>query len=195
MPYTLDYIFRALGAFLALIVLPLLIATIAKLFKRLFWGVLLKSLAIISIPVSLLSFIGAYYEYNENKKIPAEVSPSKYNPTNHEIKDFQSKTNSQTFLNIEQVNQAIKKSPTNAINYYNRGIIYASELKHNLAINDYSKAIELDPNFSSAYLNRSAEYIFLNDFNNALSDCSKAIQLNPNLSEAYFNRAKIKIHM
>lgn len=195
MYYTLDYIFRTLGAFFTIIAIPLLIAVVARLAKKRFWPVLWKSLVFISIPLSLLSAYGEYSEYNESKEIPTEISPSKYNPSNKEIKNFQSKVNSQSFLKLEQINQAIKKSPTNSINFYNRGIIYTSELNHNMAIKDYSKAIELDPNFSAAYLNRSAEYLFLNNIDNAFSDCSKAIQLNPNFSEAYFNRAKIRIHM
>lgn len=121
--------------------------------------------------------------------------PKKYNPSQNEEKSFQADVKSQVFLKLEQINQAIKHSPTNAINYYNRGILYTSELQHDMAIMDYSKAIEIDPKFSLAYLNRSTEYLFLNDLNHALSDCSKVIQLNPNLSEAYFNRAKIKLHM
>jgi len=129
------------------------------------------------------------------EKIPIKISPRKYKPSQNEKKSFQADVKSQIFLKLEKINQAIKNFPANAINYYNRGILYTSELKHDLAIMDYSKAIELDPNFSFAYLNRSTEHLFLNDLNNAVSDCSKAIQLNPNLSEAYFNRAKIKLHM
>ena len=196
MPHILEYLFRALGSFLAIVAIPLLISIGAKLFKKRFFGVLWKSLAIVSIPICVISFFGAYSEFNNDKKIPASISPSKYNPTEEdEAKKFKSEVKSQTFIKLEQINKAIQKSPTNAINYYNRGIIYTSELKHDKAIKDYTKAIELDPNFSVAYLNRSAEYLFLNSLDNAYSDCSKAIQLNPNMSEAYFNRAKIRIHL
>ena len=196
MYYVIEYILRALGGFLLLIGIPLLIAIVAKLFfKKLFLGVLWKTLAIITIPLCIISFYGAYIEHSKSSTPIDKTDPREYRPSKSEVKEFQSKVDSKSFLNMEQVNNAIKQSSTNAVNYYNRGILYTSMLKHEMAIKDYSKAIELDPNFSVAYLNRSAEYLFLKDTNSALMDCSKAIKLNPNLSEAFFNRAKIMIHL
>ena len=196
MHYVIESIARALGGFLLLISIPLLISIVAKLFfKKLFWGVLWKTLAIITIPLCIISFHGAYIEHKKSATPTTKTAPREYRPSENELKEFQSKAESKSFLNMEQVNNAIKKFPSNAINHYNRGILYTSMLKHEKAIKDYSKAIDLDPNFAGAYLNRSVEYLFLNDFSSAFMDCSKAIELNPNLSEAFFNRANIMMHL
>lgn len=180
MYYALEYLFSALARFVVTVAIPLVIAIIAKLaFKKSFPGVFWRSIILISVP---LTFFGIYGGYKEN---PEKIDAI-FKQTSSPVK---------TVYSLDQVNEAIRASPTNAINYYNRGVIYTTQLKHEAAIDDYSKAIELDPNFSGSYLNRCTEYISLNEFVKALFDCSNAIKLNPNLSEAFFNRAKIHAHI
>ena len=193
--YIFDYIFYSLGGFIIQIAIPLIVAFIAKLaFKKHFLGMFWKALLLIAIPISLISAYGNYQE-NAQKEIhpsPVKNIPRKYEPKPAELKKYETKVRSQTFYTMDQINDAIKKYPTSAVNYYNRGMLYSSELNHTKAIEDYTRAINLDPYLSVAYLNRSVEYLFLNELDKALSDSSKAIQLNPNLSEAFFSRAKIK---
>lgn len=61
-PYTLDYIASALGVFPILIPLPLIVAILAKVFKKQFFSVFWKALLWISVPMYLLSLVGQYYE-------------------------------------------------------------------------------------------------------------------------------------
>jgi hypothetical protein len=75
MYYILDYVFRALGGFLTLIAIPLIVAIIAKLvFKKQFFGVLWKSLLFISIPLCLLSAYGAYHESTQRRTYKSGIT-------------------------------------------------------------------------------------------------------------------------
>jgi hypothetical protein len=68
MYYTLEYVFRALGGFLVLVCIPLLAALTARFFLKMsFWRVLWKWLLIIAIPLTLVTFYGAYRENCEKK--------------------------------------------------------------------------------------------------------------------------------
>ena len=52
--------------------------------------------------------------------------------------------------------EAIAQDPTNAILYYNLGVVNGNEGKRDEAIGYYKKAIELDPTYEASYLNLSS---------------------------------------
>lgn len=52
--------------------------------------------------------------------------------------------------------EAIAQDPTNAMLYYNLGVVNGNEGKRDKAKDYYKKAIELDPNYEATYLNLSA---------------------------------------
>ena len=52
--------------------------------------------------------------------------------------------------------EAIAQDPTNAMLYYNLGVVNGNEGKRDEAIGYYKKAIELDPTYEASYLNLSS---------------------------------------
>ena len=52
--------------------------------------------------------------------------------------------------------EAIAQDPTNAMLYYNLGVVNGNEGKRDEAIEYYKKAIELDPTYEASYLNLSS---------------------------------------
>ena len=52
--------------------------------------------------------------------------------------------------------EAIAQDPTNAMLYYNLGVVNGNEGKRDKAIEYYKKAIELDPTYEASYLNLSS---------------------------------------
>ena len=150
----LDSVIIAVGGLLGLIAVPLLIAIIAKLFARKsFWGAWWKALAFLAVPLCVVAFFGAASRYREAKELAVQAEPIEFKLSAEKLKEYQSNLSSKIVTSLEQINQAIKESPENATNYYNRGVIYSSELKHDMAIKDYSRAIALNPAFAGAYFN------------------------------------------
>jgi S1-C subfamily serine protease/Flp pilus assembly protein TadD len=89
---------------------------------------------------------------------------------------------------IDEFSSAIKKDPTFASAYYNRGLVYGKLKLPNQAIADYSSSIQLDPSDEAAYFNRGRQYAGLNDYTRAIADFSSSIRLNPNDADAYDGR-------
>ncbi len=98
-------------------------------------------------------------------------------------------------LAIQFYDSAIVKNPNDADTYNNRGVLYNTIQKYDLALIDYNKAIQLNPNYANAYNNRGILYSLQEKEKRALAliDYNKAIQLNPNDGSSYSNRAIIKI--
>ena len=74
-----------------------------------------------------------------------------------------------------------------AVEYYNRGIKYASKGDYDRAIVDYTEAIRLDPKYADAYGNRGNAYRDKRDLDRALADYNEALRIRPGAID-YFNR-------
>jgi tetratricopeptide (TPR) repeat protein len=119
---------------------------------------------------------------------------------------------------IADYTQAIRKTPNDAVLYYNRGLVYQRKgdviidntpdngdwgLAWNLArenyakaIQDYTEAIRLNPKYAEAYYNRG--FIWDERMRNvatALPDYTEAIRLNPNYAEAYYQRGHAHLNI
>ena len=95
-------------------------------------------------------------------------------------------------FNPSLVKTSKTNSPSDAIDYYNRGYDKYDLKDYYGAIDDYSKAIELDPDFAYAYSNRGTAKKNLKDYYGAINDYSKVIELDPNYTDAYVNRGVAK---
>ncbi len=85
----------------------------------------------------------------------------------------------------------VKKSPTKARAYGNRGNAYDKMGLIDNAIADYTKAVELDSLFSIAWSNRGTIYANQQKIDFALLDLNKALEINPNFVLARWNRGVI----
>lgn len=103
----------------------------------------------------------------------------------------------QTYINLDRddlakqsANQSLQllNKPTNALEYYARGVVYSLLANDDNAIAEYSKAIELNPQFADAYNRRGVAYIYKENSKQAIFNLNKAIELNQQFIEAYHNR-------
>ena len=78
-------------------------------------------------------------------------------------------------------NEAIARTPRNALCYNNRAVYYGNELhNHEAAVKDFSKAIEINPAYVVAIANRGVTYENLGKQKEAIADLEKAVSINPN---------------
>ncbi len=89
----------------------------------------------------------------------------------------------------------IKKDPTAADAYTNRGQYYEQQGEFDKAFLDYSETIKLQPKKPSGYHNRAVSYFRLNDFKHALEDNRKVLDIDPQHTDALVNRAAIFFNM
>jgi tetratricopeptide (TPR) repeat protein len=71
-----------------------------------------------------------------------------------------------------------------------RGMLYASLGRKDLALNDYSKYLELAPDAVFMYNMRAYLYAEIGRHDLALKDYTKTIELKPNNQSAYMDRGK-----
>ena len=71
--------------------------------------------------------------------------------------------------------------------FFNAGISYSQEDKHELAIESYKKAIEINPNYSQIYYNLAITYFKINQYDLAIINFKKATELDPNFHLAFNN--------
>jgi len=72
--------------------------------------------------------------------------------------------------------------------YFNRGVEWAAQGKHDSAIADYTNAIKLNPQYREAYNNRGNAYRRKGEPDRAVADYNEAIRLNPKRGMYYRNR-------
>src|SRR5438270_8050650 len=78
-------------------------------------------------------------------------------------------------------NEAIARTPRNALCYNNRAVYYGNELhNHEAALKDFDKAIELYPGYLVAIANRGVTYESLGRKEEAIASLEKAFAINPN---------------
>lgn len=89
---------------------------------------------------------------------------------------------------IADYTDAIRRNPTDASAYYNRGNAYSARGDTDRAIADYTATIRLDPTHADAYYNRGNAYSNKGDTDRALADYTATIRLDPTYANAYYNR-------
>ena len=89
---------------------------------------------------------------------------------------------------IQDLDQAIKLDPDNALAFVNRGDAYRNKREYDRAIRDYDQAIKLDPNNAITFNDRGSAYGGRRDYDRAIQDYDEAIRLDPNLARAFYNR-------
>jgi tetratricopeptide (TPR) repeat protein len=75
-----------------------------------------------------------------------------------------------------------------SIGAYNRGIIYLSKQKYNLAISDFDTAIWLRPNYADAFHNRGLAFSRSGRYDRSIEDFDAAIKIKPDNPSALNNR-------
>lgn len=88
----------------------------------------------------------------------------------------------------DRLSKALQEDPTNADNWYNRGLSLANAGEHHKAIEDFSQAIQLDPEHALAHDGRGKSYSELGDPIAAHKDYNRAIELDPKFPYAYKHR-------
>ena len=84
--------------------------------------------------------------------------------------------------------EVIRRSPTNAAAYLNRGSAQASAGEVALALSDYNTALHLQPDLVEGWYNRGTTFTHLRRYENAIADFTEAIRLKPDFALAYCNR-------
>ena len=88
--------------------------------------------------------------------------------------------------------QAQLNNPTNAREYYVRGLSRLDLGNRKGAVEDFNQALRLNPNDSPVYYNRGNARNRLGDKQGAIADYTEAIQNNPNFASAYYNRGNLR---
>jgi tetratricopeptide (TPR) repeat protein len=86
------------------------------------------------------------------------------------------------------LSQLIKRNPTDASTYINRGSAYAAAGDLGAAISDFSVAIRLDSDLVQAWYDRGTVLANMGRFESAIADFTEAIRLKPDFAFAYCNR-------
>lgn len=89
---------------------------------------------------------------------------------------------------VALLTEVIRRAPTNAGAYLNRGSAQASAGEIPLALSDYSTALHLQPDLFEAWYNRGTTFTHLRRYENAIADFTEAIRLKPDFALAYCNR-------
>lgn len=82
--------------------------------------------------------------------------------------------------------KAIEMNPAYHIGYTNRGNVYFSMEKYDLAIKDYNKVLRLKSDESLAYGNRGTAYYKLGKHEQAIKDLTQCVKLNPKGAGSYY---------
>jgi tetratricopeptide (TPR) repeat protein len=84
--------------------------------------------------------------------------------------------------------EALAKSQTSAVRFFEQGKSHATNGDHSRAIADFDEAIRSDPKLAVAYWQRGASYANKGDHTRAIADYDAAILLDPSLSGTYHAR-------
>ncbi|WP_168540324.1 tetratricopeptide repeat protein, partial [Anabaena sp. UHCC 0253] len=85
------------------------------------------------------------------------------------------------------ITKAIYISPRASF-YYSRGIIYDTQKKLELALDDFNTAIKINPDLATPYIGRGFVYREQKKWELALADFNTVIKINPDLATPYIGR-------
>ena len=92
----------------------------------------------------------------------------------------------QFFLNgkfpeaIREYDEAIRRDPTNAAFYCNRGTALSKLMDYGRALNDINKALELDPTYVKALVRRGNIEFALKQYHRAMRSFREGLAINEN---------------
>jgi tetratricopeptide (TPR) repeat protein len=86
------------------------------------------------------------------------------------------------------LDDAIRKNPSSAVAFHDRGVAWLGRREFDKAIADLSQAIQLDPDNPAALSNRGYCLIQKKQYDKAIQDLTSSIQLAPRVATAYLNR-------
>ncbi|HEY9700880.1 MAG TPA: tetratricopeptide repeat protein, partial [Allocoleopsis sp.] len=91
-------------------------------------------------------------------------------------------------LPLNHLSTLAQKTPTTAIQFYNRGVDKLESGNYQDAIADFTQAISRNSKDADTFYNRGYAYHVMGDFAKAIKDYTKAITLRPNFANAFGNR-------
>ena len=92
---------------------------------------------------------------------------------------------------ILAIQQAIKLKPKLYQAYYALGLVYSSDGKHQLAVEEYDRVINLKPNYYQAWRDRSLALFDLEKYQEALTAIEKAISFLEDNFHLHYRRANV----
>jgi tetratricopeptide (TPR) repeat protein len=92
---------------------------------------------------------------------------------------------------IKTSNERLRRQPTSASTYVDRGSAYQEMGRCDKAVEDFNQAIRLDPKYARAYCDRATVELQLGQRGQALKDFTQAIELAPDYWRAYFDRGAL----
>ena len=93
---------------------------------------------------------------------------------------------------LESYRKIIKKDPSLAGPYYNRGIILKRNGRLEEAIDNYKKAISLKPDYVQAFNNLGVLYKDNKQYDDAIKMFMRAREIQPDHQNSYYNLGLIK---
>ncbi|MDT8287161.1 MAG: tetratricopeptide repeat protein [Elusimicrobiales bacterium] len=82
--------------------------------------------------------------------------------------------------------RALKKHPSSAKLYHERGVAHGVMEHHDRAVADFSKAIEMDPGYAMAYKNRCLAYHRLKKYPESAADCARYAGMEPGDAHGHY---------
>ncbi|MBD2342948.1 tetratricopeptide repeat protein [Anabaena subtropica] len=96
---------------------------------------------------------------------------------------------------IDNYNQALKLTSSDAELYYKRGLAYYQLGDYEAAIADYSQAININFHDAKSYHKRGLALSQIAAYEAAIADYTQAIRINPHAAVVYKNRAEARSHL
>ena len=131
-----------------------------------------------------------YDECIKEVKSKLKQNPNSLHLLNYQAMAYTALKNDREALRSYQ--KIIKKDPSLAGPYYNKGIILKRNGRTEEAIDNYKKAISLKPDYVQAYNNLGVLYKDNENYENAIKMFTKAVAIQPDHQNSYYNIALIK---
>jgi hypothetical protein len=94
---------------------------------------------------------------------------------------------------IVELDRVIEQNPSDADNYFKRGLAYAQKAQYDDALKDFDQVIRLNPKDAEAFNNRCWLRAIVGDLQVALRDCNEALKLRPNFVDALDSRGLVNL--
>lgn len=94
---------------------------------------------------------------------------------------------------LEDFNQALSISPSEASTYVNRGQVYGNMNRYDESVADFDKAVWLKPDYAEAYYYRAIAKFNLKRYPEVLEDLTAAVTLKPDYTDAYYRRGLVNL--
>jgi stress-induced-phosphoprotein 1 len=92
---------------------------------------------------------------------------------------------------IKAYSEAIKRDPSNPVNYSNRAAAYTKLAEYRLAVKDCDDALALDPKMLKAILRKGNAQYFMKEYSKCLTTYDEALKIDPENEEAKSGMNKV----